>query len=118
LLTVVSDPSAGLQLVIDAERRVVFRTRLEALADGSSAAGPFRGASMAGGENVRTEPLGARSVDSVRAEGTRTTVTIETGRVGNDSPIEIVSERWYSPQLQVIVMTKRSTLGSVKRCIA
>ncbi len=27
---------------------------------------------------------------------------------GNDQPFEIVSERWYSPELQIVVMGKRS----------
>ena len=26
--------------------------------------------------------------------------------MGNDRPIDIVSERWYSPELQVLVMSK------------
>ena len=42
------------------------------------------------------------------AEGTRSTVTIPAGVIGNELPIQSVSERWYSPELQTIVMTKRS----------
>jgi len=37
--------------------------------------------------------------------GTRTTVIIPASQVGNERPIEIVSERWYSPQLKTVVMT-------------
>ena len=32
----------------------------------------------------------------------------ETGAVGNDRPITIVSERWFSPQLQTVMMTKQN----------
>jgi hypothetical protein len=56
----------------------------------------------------RTESLGSRDVEGVRAEGTRTTVTIEAGAVGNLAPIEIVSERWFSPELRTVVFSRRS----------
>lgn len=57
---------------------------------------------------TRTERLGERDLEGVRAEGTRTTVTVPAGTIGNQSPIETVSERWYSPELQVVVLTRRS----------
>lgn len=56
----------------------------------------------------RTESLGKQNINGVEAEGTRSTVTIAAGEIGNVLPIEIVSERWYSPELQVIVMTKHT----------
>jgi len=40
--------------------------------------------------------------------GTRTTRTIAAGAIGNDQPIEVVSETWYSPNLQMVVMSKHS----------
>jgi len=36
------------------------------------------------------------------------TTTIPAGDIGNDRPINIVDERWYSPDLQMTVMTKHS----------
>jgi hypothetical protein len=56
----------------------------------------------------KKESLGKQTIEGVEAEGTRNTVTIPAGEIGNDRPIEIVSERWYSPELQVVVMTKHS----------
>jgi hypothetical protein len=44
-------------------------------------------------------------VEGVEAEGTRSTITIPVGHIGNDRPIEVVSERWYSPELQVVVLS-------------
>lgn len=55
-----------------------------------------------------TESLGKQSIEGVEAEGTRTTVTFPAGAMGNERPINIVSERWYSPELQTVVMTKHS----------
>jgi hypothetical protein len=57
---------------------------------------------------AKTEKLEARQFDGVNAEGTRTTVTIPAGEIGNEQPISIVDERWYSPDLQVVVMTRHS----------
>ncbi|MFN2598412.1 MAG: energy transducer TonB [Pyrinomonadaceae bacterium] len=54
------------------------------------------------------EALGTQTVEGVQAEGTRNTITIPAGSVGNDREIKIVSERWYSPELQTVVMTKHS----------
>ncbi|MDQ3821545.1 MAG: hypothetical protein M3362_28230, partial [Acidobacteriota bacterium] len=55
-----------------------------------------------------TESLGKQTIEGVEAEGTRTTVTIPAGQVGNEQPIHIVWEKWYSPELQVVVMSKHS----------
>lgn len=55
-----------------------------------------------------TESLGKQSIEGVEAEGTRSTVTFPAGTFGNERPINVVSERWYSPELQMVVMTKHS----------
>jgi hypothetical protein len=53
----------------------------------------------------RTESLGTQLMEGVEAEGTRSISTIPAGAIGNDFAIEIVSERWYSPELQAIVLS-------------
>jgi hypothetical protein len=58
--------------------------------------------------NEVKEQLGKQLIEGVEAEGTRTTVTIPAGEIGNERPIEIVNERWYSPELQLVVMTRQS----------
>jgi hypothetical protein len=55
-----------------------------------------------------TEQLGAQVVQGVTAEGTRTTTTIPAGQIGNERPIQIVSERWYSNELKTLVMSRHS----------
>jgi hypothetical protein len=35
-------------------------------------------------------------------------LTIPTGEIGNDRPIEVTDERWESPELQVIVSSRHS----------
>ncbi len=62
-------------------------------------------ASMQGG---KTESLGRQTIEGVEADGTRTTWTIAAGEIGNDRPIDIVDERWYSQELQAVVMSRHS----------
>ena len=71
-------------------------------------AGVAMGMTSTRNRTARTDQLGTQNIGGVEAEGTRTTVTIQAGEIGNERPIEIVSERWYSPELQVIVMTRHT----------
>jgi hypothetical protein len=54
----------------------------------------------------KTESLGTQTIEGVTAEGTRATLTIPAGEIGNTLPLEIIDETWYSPELQINVMTK------------
>jgi TonB family protein len=54
------------------------------------------------------ESLGRQTIEGVAADGTRMTVTIPAGTMGNERAINIVTEHWYSPELQTVVMTKHS----------
>ena len=56
----------------------------------------------------KVESLGKQMVEGVEAEGTRSTITIGAGEMGNELPIYIVFERWYSPELQQLVMSKHT----------
>jgi hypothetical protein len=59
-------------------------------------------------ENAVREELGKQNIEGVDAQGTRVTITIPAGEIGNERPIEIVNERWYSTELQMDVMTRHS----------
>lgn len=59
-------------------------------------------------QNRKTESLGKQVIEGVEAEGTRTTTTIPAGEIGNEQPILIVWEKWYSPELQAVVMSRHS----------
>ena len=58
--------------------------------------------------NATKESLGTQTIGGVAATGTRITRTIPAGEIGNDKPIQIVTERWYSTDLQTVVMSKHS----------
>lgn len=61
-----------------------------------------------GDSGAKSESLGKQTIEGVVAEGTRSIQTIPAGEIGNDRPIEIVSERWYSPELQTVVLSKHT----------
>ena len=58
--------------------------------------------------NLKKEDLGTKVVGGVSAQGTRLTRTIPAGQIGNEKPILIVHETWFSNDLQIVVMSKRT----------
>ena len=60
------------------------------------------------GKDARKEDLGSQTIEGVSAQGTRTTHVIPAGAMGNERSIEIVHERWYSPELQAVVMSRHA----------
>ena len=107
-LVTILDPDSGASYTLDDERRVAYRNiraggkkliELEKLETKLNAAG--------GGEQGSVQDLGVRTIEGVRAQGTRTTTTIAAGAIGNFQPINIVSERWFSPELQMPVLVTR-----------
>jgi hypothetical protein len=58
--------------------------------------------------DVNREDLGQQSIEGVMATGTRVTAIIPAGASGNEQPIRIVTENWFSPELKVLVLTKFS----------
>jgi hypothetical protein len=59
-------------------------------------------------EQVKHEDLGTQTIEGVSAQGKRETVTIPAGEIGNERPIEIVTETWFSPELHTMVLRKHS----------
>ena len=68
----------------------------------------FNGAVMGEANETSKEDLGRQTVEGVAATGTRTTWMIPAAAIGNLQPIKIVSEQWFSPDLQLLVLTKHS----------
>ena len=106
-LAFITDPVAGVSYALDLAKRTATSNPLPpGLLQGARPNGPPR--KPADSANVKTESLGRQSVSGVPADGTRTTITIPAGQIGNAQPIQIVSETWYSPDLQVTVLSKRT----------
>lgn len=74
------------------------------LEGGRGGRGP--GPQIVGGRGPKagaSESLGKQLIEGVPSDGTRVSSTIETGVIGNDRPLHIVSESWYSSELQTLV---------------
>jgi len=50
--------------------------------------------------------LGTQTLEGVPAKGTKITRTIPAGAAGNDLPIVITTETWFSPDLKILLMSK------------
>jgi hypothetical protein len=111
----INDPVAGAGYVLEPDQKVARKMPgpprgMKGLDSGAGPHGAlgYREWKGANEGNVKTESLGIETISGVSAEGTRYTRTIAAGEIGNEKPITIVSERWYSSDLQVVVMSKRS----------
>jgi hypothetical protein len=109
----INDAVAGVHYILDSSRKVAHkmerhgrgeRMRLSA-PDAMPMAMPDR---PDGESHVTSASLGTQTINGVTADGTRETRTIPAGEIGNARPITIVTERWYSPDLQMVVMSKRT----------
>src|SRR5205809_1656068 len=105
---IASGAAAGKAMVLDVKKATV----VAGAATSSSAVlhvGPSDVAHVAIHDSaafpVRKEPVGTQVINGVMAEGSRTLTTIPAGAIGNERPIEIVSEEWYSPDLQIVVFS-------------
>ena len=111
-LVFIHDPVSGTGYVLDVNQKIAHKLpqhpqRNDAKnADSDAARKGWAGHS--GEANLVKESLGSQTINGVVAEGTRYTRTIPAGHMGNDKPVIIVNEEWYSPDLQMIVQSKRS----------
>jgi len=110
---VINDPVAGKRYMLNPDNKTAHlmpqRGQRHANRAGDQSANAAPGGEglvgPGGPGNVTKEQLGTKTVNGVQAEGVRVTRTIPAGAIGNDKPIEVVTERWYSPDLQMAVMT-------------
>ncbi len=58
--------------------------------------------------NTQKESLGQQTIEGVLCNGTRQTITIPAGKIGNEREIKSVVERWTSPELGFDVLRKQS----------
>jgi hypothetical protein len=83
----------------DKDRRVVERIVIKSPGDGTFTKKLPR---------PESENLGSKVIEGVEATGTRSTITIPAGEMGNEKPLAIVTERWYSSELNTVVMSRHS----------
>jgi hypothetical protein len=104
-IVTITIPAERVQYRLDDDRKTAWRVRMP----------PALGTLQPRGRGVaplqpqlKIEQLGATQFEGVWIEGTRTIFTVSAGSIGNERAIEVVSERWYSPDLQIVVRTHRA----------
>jgi hypothetical protein len=66
-------------------------------------------ATATGGCKIETKPLpealslGERTIEGLKVTGSRREFTIEAGAIGNEQPMVVSTEQWFSPELGVVV---------------
>ena len=102
-LVVITDPVAGTRTVLNPDNKTARQSQHTVRPAGKDHEGHPGG--MGGPGEVTKEQLGTQTVNGYQAEGVRVTRTIPAGAMGNENPITVVTERWYSPDLQIVVQT-------------
>ncbi|MGA7187914.1 MAG: hypothetical protein WBY66_05400 [Candidatus Acidiferrales bacterium] len=103
------DPVAGTRYILEENKKIAQQMPDPSVERGAFRTKEFRNPeAVAEKSEVVITSLGTQTIGGVSAQGTRYTRTIPAGAIGNTKPIVVVSERWYSPDLQMVVMTKRS----------
>lgn len=131
LITIV-DPVAGVRYMLDPDNKIAHKMALPKPDNAGAAGLPAKGERMMvyqstgsseahgfstnvvfrklGSDSSEAAPttqnLGDQTIHGVHATGTRITTTIPSGKMGNDKPISVTSEQWYSSELKATVMTK------------
>jgi hypothetical protein len=104
----INDPVASTNYILEPETKIA-RKMERSSHGGHRPGGPPPGSGGAGNnQNIVATSLGTQTVNGVQAEGTRYTRTIPAGAIGNQKPIVITTERWFSADLRTVVLTKRS----------
>jgi hypothetical protein len=96
-LVFINDFTTNTQYFLELDGKIARRNRI-------GQGGPPRDGD--GPADAKTEALGTRTMEGVTVEGTRTTFEIPAGEIGNDKPIQVVTENWVSSELQMIVMSR------------
>jgi hypothetical protein len=100
MMVFINDFATRTQTFLDVNNKVA---RTHPTGDAAPHAGP--GGAMPK-DKEKTDSLGSKTIEGVKVDGTRTSFEIPAGQLGNDKPIEVVTENWFSPELQVIVMSR------------
>jgi hypothetical protein len=112
----INDPVGGMSYMLDASSHTArqlpgMARRSRKVADsGAQVKTESAGAMIKqrGMANVKTDDLGTQVIDGLAVQGKRITRTVLAAQAGSERDIEVVTETWTSPELQMVVMSKTS----------
>jgi hypothetical protein len=120
-VAIIQDPVAGVRITLNSATKTAVRStamgtataQLVATTAKLEAEMTARAAESAAPRVARIkapepEDLGFQNQNGILAQGTRSTLVIPKGQIGNSRDIKIVNERWYSKDLQMVVKSINS----------
>ena len=103
------DPVAGSMYMLDPETSTATKMTMPTPPSAAEIAKhEAEHQAMQASEAVTTTSLGNQTIQGVPCTGTQTTMTVAAGKIGNDRPITVTTVKWYSPDLQLAIQTKRT----------
>jgi hypothetical protein len=112
MVVFIFDPVAGYSYVLHPDKKMAIRRAIKAPPAGGEPGGngedkPHHGPGPK--KNVVETDLGLKDIPGASAaQGKNVTHTIAAGEIGNAQPIVSTSEIWYSPELQIVVLSKHN----------
>jgi len=104
-LITITDPVSGKRFTLDPTNKTARQMPFRPHGHGEHPKGPqgpeADAVKDALSRSVQRDQLGTRSIDGFQATGERVTRTIAAGEIGNEKPIEVVTERWVATDLQL-----------------
>lgn len=116
-IVMISDHVAGVHIMLDDQQKVAHTSALHThggSGTNSESAPAFAGRMQQRMQQeeaaglLKQESMGTQTINGLVAEGTRTTHTIPAGQIGNEKALQVVSERWYSTDLQIVLKSTRT----------
>lgn len=104
----IHDPVAQTGFILEPDQKVARKLPQREHGLKGSADPDAESKRLSNDSNVKKESLGTQTISGVSVEGTRYTKTIPAGQIGNDRALTVVKEEWYSPDLQMVIQSKRS----------
>lgn len=103
------DPGASLHVTTGANGGMTVQSLQPRIA--TSGNGPVTAAAppAPARQTNTSEDLGTQTIEGLVVDGKRFTHTIPVGAEGNDRPMEIVHEMWFSNDLRITVLSKTSS---------
>jgi hypothetical protein len=104
----IRDPAAGKTYILNENKKTAMTISHSAGANGQGRRMMKQNMNAGQNPNAQTVSLGTKTIDGLTVQGTRRTRTIPVGQIGNDKPIVITRDEWYSPDLQMVISSTRS----------
>jgi hypothetical protein len=99
----IHDPVAGVSYALNPASKTGTSNQIRTRPAGSEQTRTRRSSAA-----EKTEDLGTQVIQGLSAQGKRVTRAIAAGQEGNEKEIDIVTETWYSPDLQMVIQSKTS----------